>query len=143
MLAKSRNYWLDPKYIFEQAFYRLILLIQKNKKINILSVPLSFWISRLLQEQKKGSDEWHFDHCTIIFWVKRTFKSDKLFQEKKSLQKLVAGIKNHKRSYFVVSKGPKRKINLRIKNLGMFWLELGASWKVQTTRKIPQFLWPS
>ena len=39
MLAKSRNYWLHPIYIFEQAFYRLILLTQKNEKIDILSVP--------------------------------------------------------------------------------------------------------
>ena len=38
-LAKLIDYHLYPKYIFEQAFCRLILLIEKNEKINILSVP--------------------------------------------------------------------------------------------------------
>jgi hypothetical protein len=73
MLAKLRNYRLYPKYIFEQAFYRLILLIQKNEKINILLVPFIILNFPPSPRTKKGSDEWHFDHFTIIFWVKCTF----------------------------------------------------------------------
>ena len=34
--CKVKRSKLYPRYIFEQAFYRLILLIQKNEKINIL-----------------------------------------------------------------------------------------------------------
>ena len=75
MLAKSRNYWLHPKYIFEQAFYRLILLIQKNEKINILSVTFINLNFPPSSGAKKGSHEWHFDHFINIFWVKRTFNS--------------------------------------------------------------------
>ena len=67
MLAKLRNYQLYGKYIFEQAFYRLILLIQKNQKINILSVPLINLNFPPSLGAKKGSDELHFDHFTIIF----------------------------------------------------------------------------
>ena len=48
---------------FEQAFYKLILLIQKNDKINIL-IGLNFPPS---SEAKKGSHEWHFDHFINIF----------------------------------------------------------------------------
>ena len=73
MLAKSRNYWLHPKYIFEQAFYRLILLIQKNEKINILSVPFINLNFPPSSGAKKDSHEWHFGHFINIFWVKRTF----------------------------------------------------------------------
>ena len=43
------------------------MIIQKNEKINILSVPfinLNFPPSSVA---KKVSDEWHFDHFTNIF----------------------------------------------------------------------------
>ena len=73
MLAELRDYNLHPKYKFVQAFYRLILLIQKNQKINILSVPLINLNFPPSLGAKKGSDELHFDHFTIIFWVKCTF----------------------------------------------------------------------
>ena len=58
---------LNSKYIFEQTFYRLILLIQKNEKINILSVPFINLNFPSSSGAKKGSDEWHFDHFTNIF----------------------------------------------------------------------------
>ena len=67
MLAKLRNYQLYPKYIFKQAFYRSILLIQKNEKINILSVPFINLNFPPSSRAKKGSDERHFDHFTNIF----------------------------------------------------------------------------
>ena len=38
MLAKYENHWLYPLYLFVLALNRLILLIQKNEKINILSL---------------------------------------------------------------------------------------------------------
>ena len=71
--TKSRNYWLHPEYIFEQVFYRLILLIQKNEKINILSVSFINLNFPTSSRAKKGSHEWHFDHFINIFCVKRTF----------------------------------------------------------------------
>ena len=43
--------------MFEQAFYRLILLIQKNKKINILSVPFISLNFPPTSGAKKGSVE--------------------------------------------------------------------------------------
>jgi hypothetical protein len=67
MLAKLKDYQLYHKYIFEQAFYRVILLIQKNEKINILSVPFISLNFPPSPGAKKGSDEWHFDHFTNIF----------------------------------------------------------------------------
>ena len=73
MLAKSRNYWSHPKYIFEQAFYSLILLI--HEKNNISSVPFIILNFPPSSEAKKGSHKWHFDHFINIFWVKRTFKN--------------------------------------------------------------------
>ena len=69
MLAKSRNYWLHPKYIFEQAFYRLILLIQKNEKINILSVQFILLNFPPSSGAKKGSDERTFImYCKLTSW---------------------------------------------------------------------------
>ena len=38
ILAKYRNYWLKPEYLFVLALNRLILLIQKYGKINTLSL---------------------------------------------------------------------------------------------------------
>ena len=69
MLAKSRN------YPFEQGVYVLISLMQKNEKINILSVPFINLNFPPPSKPKKGSDEWHFDHFTNIFCVKHTFTS--------------------------------------------------------------------
>ena len=66
-LANLKKFQLVTKYIFEQAFYRLILLIQKNEKINILSVPFINLNFPPSSGAKKGSDEWHFDHFTNIF----------------------------------------------------------------------------
>ena len=62
MLAKSRNYWLHPKYIFEQAFYRLILLIQENEKITFYQWHSPIWISNSAQEHKKVHIAW------MAFW---------------------------------------------------------------------------
>ena len=81
MLAKLRNYWLYPKYIFEQAFYRLILLIQKNEKINILSVPFIILNFPPCSGAKKGSHEWHFDHFINIFWVNGAFNLSHSFSK--------------------------------------------------------------
>ena len=71
--CKVKSFWLHPKCIFEQAFHRLILLIQKNEKINILSVQLINLNFPPSSGTKKGSHEWHFDHFINIFWLKRTF----------------------------------------------------------------------
>jgi hypothetical protein len=67
MLAKIRTYQLYPKYVFEQAFYRLNLLMQKNDKIKILSAPFIILNFPPSPGTKKGSDEWHFDYFTNIF----------------------------------------------------------------------------
>ena len=52
----------------------MICIIQKNEKINILSVPIISLNFSPSWGTKKGSDECHFDHFTNIFWVKRTLK---------------------------------------------------------------------
>ena len=59
---------LHPKYIFEQAFYRLILLIQKTKKIDILLVPF-IHLNFTPSWGKKGSHEGQFKYFIDIFWV--------------------------------------------------------------------------
>ena len=52
---------------------RLIWLIQKNEKIYILSLIFMPLTGNKSPGAKKGSDEWHYDNFTNIFWVKRTF----------------------------------------------------------------------
>ena len=63
------NYTLNT--YLNTAFYRLILIIQKNDEINILSVP--FIILNFLPFSRAKKGQWHLDHFTNIFWVKRTF----------------------------------------------------------------------
>ena len=75
MLVKLGKLLIIHKYIFDQAFHRLILLIQKNEKINILSVPFINLKFPPSSGTKKGADEWHLDHFSNIFWVKCTFTS--------------------------------------------------------------------
>ena len=65
--CQIKNHEYCPKYLFEQVFYRLILLIQKNDKINILSVPIIILNFSPSSGTKKGSDDWHFDHFINIF----------------------------------------------------------------------------
>ena len=97
MLVKLGNYQLYPKYIFKQAFYRLILLIQKNEKINILSVQFIILNFPPSSGAKKGSDEWHFDHFTNIFWVKRTFNKAK---SRTALSNTVIGVLKLNKLFF-------------------------------------------
>ena len=56
-------------------FNKLIWLIQKNEKIDILSLLFMPFTGNKSPGAKKGSDEWWWDNFTNIFWVKRTFIS--------------------------------------------------------------------
>ena len=56
------------------SFNKLIWLIQKNYKIDILSLLFMPFTGNKSPGAKKGSDEWRCDNFTNIFWVKRTFK---------------------------------------------------------------------
>ena len=55
------------------SFNRLIWLIQKNGKIDILSLLFMPFTGNKSPGAKKCSDEWWCDNFTNIFWVKRTF----------------------------------------------------------------------
>ena len=55
------------------SFNKLIWLIQKNDKIDILSLLFMPFTGNKSPGAKKGSDEWWWDNFTNIFWVKRTF----------------------------------------------------------------------
>ena len=55
------------------SFNKLIWLIQKNEKIDILSLLFMPFTGNKSPGAKKGSDEWWCDNFTNIFWVKRTF----------------------------------------------------------------------
>jgi hypothetical protein len=70
-VKKVIDYTLNT-YLNKHLF-RLILIIQKNERINILSVPSNNLNFPPSSGSKKGSHEWHFDHFINIFWVKRTF----------------------------------------------------------------------
>ena len=65
-------FWV--KRTFNCLQCRFILLIQKNGKINILSMPFMSFTGNKSSGAILGSHKWHFDHFTNIFWVKRTFK---------------------------------------------------------------------
>ena len=58
------------------SFNKLIWLIQKNEKIDILSLLFMPFTGNKSPGAKKGSDEWQCDNFTNIFWLKRTFTSD-------------------------------------------------------------------
>ena len=62
--CKFNKLLITPKCL---AFYRIILLIQENEKINILSVPFINLNFPHSSGTKKGSNEWHFDHFINIF----------------------------------------------------------------------------
>ena len=55
------------------SFNKLIWLIQKNEKIDILSLLFMPLTGNKSPGAKKGSDEWWCDNFANIFWVKRTF----------------------------------------------------------------------
>ena len=57
------------------SFNKLIWLIQKNEKIDILSLLFMPSTGNKSSGAKKGSDEWWWDNFTNIFWVKRTFNN--------------------------------------------------------------------
>ena len=48
--------------------------MQKNEKIDILSLVFMPFTGNKSPGAKKGSDEWQCDNFTNIFWLKRTFK---------------------------------------------------------------------
>ena len=52
---------------------KLIWSILKNEKSDILSLLFMPFTGNKSPGTKKGSDEWHYDNFTNIFWVKRTF----------------------------------------------------------------------
>ena len=54
------------------SFNKLIWLIQKNEKIDILSLLFMPFTGNKSSGAKKGSDEWWCDNFTNIFWVKHT-----------------------------------------------------------------------
>ena len=61
------------------SFNTWIWLIQKNDKIDILSLIFMPFTGNKSPGAKKGSDEWRCDNFTNIFWVKRTFTRCKLY----------------------------------------------------------------
>jgi len=65
--CKVNQLLIIAQVIFQQDFYRLILLIQKNEKISTLSVPFINLNFPPSSGAKKGSDEWQYDHFTNIF----------------------------------------------------------------------------
>ena len=61
------------------SFNELTWLIQKNEKIDILSLLFMPFTGNKSPGAKKGSDEWQCDNFTNIFWVKRTFTNKHYF----------------------------------------------------------------
>ena len=57
------------------SFNKLIWLMQKIEKIDILSLIFMPCTWNKSPGAKKGSDEWQCDNFTNIFWVKCTFTS--------------------------------------------------------------------
>ena len=55
------------------SFNKLIWLMQKIEKIDILSLIFMPFTGNKSPGAKKGSDEWQCDNFTNIFWVKPTF----------------------------------------------------------------------
>ena len=55
------------------SFNKLLWFMQKNDKIDILSLVFMPFTGNKSPGAKKGSDEWQCDNFTNIFWVKRTF----------------------------------------------------------------------
>ena len=47
--------------------------MQKNEKIDILSLIFMPFTGNKSPGAKKGSDKWQYDNFTNIFWVKRSF----------------------------------------------------------------------
>ena len=87
------------------SFNTWIWLIQKNDKIDILSLIFMPFTGNKSPGAKKGSDEWQCENFTNIFWVKRTFNmilrsrnSMKQFQP--NIIQILLFIQNNKSEYF-------------------------------------------
>ena len=76
------------------SFNKLIWLIQKNDKIDILSLLFMPFTGNKSPGAKKGSDEWWCDNFTNIFWVKRTFTWSKQIIGKSVDQRCFWGLSN-------------------------------------------------
>ena len=66
------------------SFNKLIWLMQKNEKIDILSLIFMPFTGNKSPGAKKCSDEWWCDNFSNIFWVKRTFMKWLCSQEEQS-----------------------------------------------------------
>ena len=94
------------------SFNKLLWFMQKNDKIDILSLVFMPFTGNKSPGAKKGSDEWQCDNFTNIFWIKRTFTYFIILQ--------VSSHQNHAKQK-VMSAWNSQIVNLHAHRIFMGW----------------------